>query len=192
LLDLDSIGDDAPDSIGVGTTFEVAEQQTSKVGVHTLVTADELVREGETGHQAPLLEPEDGSEGVREKDILDGGKRHQAFGGCRLLVRDPAYGPVGLALDARDSLDSVEEIFALGRLLDISVDEERLGFGMDILHHDLEAIEATSFSGLNLVRESLYEVLVDDAIGGGEEGEDMGDEMAFIIVKLVGSIVEVL
>jgi hypothetical protein len=59
LLNLDSIGDDVFDSIGVGTTFEVAEQQASKVGVHTLVAADELVQEGETGHQDPLLEPED-------------------------------------------------------------------------------------------------------------------------------------
>ena len=40
----------------------VLVQQARKVCVQALVTADELVAEGEAGHQAALLEPEDGAE----------------------------------------------------------------------------------------------------------------------------------
>jgi len=39
----------------------------------------------------------------------------------------------------------------LGRLLDVCVDEEEVSFGVDVLHHDLEAIEAVSFSGPDLI-----------------------------------------
>jgi hypothetical protein len=55
-------------------TLEVTEEQTREVGVHALVTADELVREGKTRHQAALLQPENGCERAREKYTLDGGE----------------------------------------------------------------------------------------------------------------------
>jgi hypothetical protein len=38
------------------------------VCVKTLVSRDELVGEGESGHESSLLEPEDGSERSREED----------------------------------------------------------------------------------------------------------------------------
>ena len=44
---------------------------------------------------------------------------------------------------------------------------------MNVLHHDLEAIETTRFGSLYLIRETLDEVLVDDTIGSGKESEDM-------------------
>ena len=59
-------------------------------------------------------------------------------------------------------------------------------------HHDLEAVETASLSGLDLVGEPLDEVLVDDTVGGGEEGEDVGDEVALVVVHAVLPIVEVL
>ena len=62
---------------------------------------------------------------------------------------------------------------------------------MDVLHHDLEAIEATSFGNLDFTREALKEVLVNDAVRGSEEGEHVGDEITFIIVELVVPVVEV-
>lgn len=37
-------------------------EEAGKVGVETLVAGDELVGEAQAGHQAPLLEPEDGAE----------------------------------------------------------------------------------------------------------------------------------
>ena len=44
---------------------------------------------------------------------------------------------------------------------------------MDVLHHDLEAVEAAGFGDLDLAAEALDKVLVDDAVRGGEESEDM-------------------
>lgn len=62
---------------------------------------------------------------------------------------------------------------------------------MNVLHHDLKAVEAASFRNLDFTGEALQEVLVDDTIRGSEEGEDMGDEIAFIIVELVVPVVEI-
>ena len=61
LLNLDSVGNNTPDGVGMCTALEVTEEQTHEIGVHALITADELVREGKAGHQAPL-QPEDGRE----------------------------------------------------------------------------------------------------------------------------------
>jgi len=102
------------------------------------------------------------------------------------------HGPVGLALDAGDSLDSIEEVFALGGLLDVCVNEKGVSFRVDVLHHDLEAIEAASFGGLDLVGETFDEVLIDDAVGCGEEGKDVGDEVVFVVIELVCPVMEVL
>ena len=57
----------------------------------------------------------------------------------------------GLALDTWNCLDGVEEAFAFGTVFDVGVDEERVSFRMDVLHHDLEAVETARFHRLNLV-----------------------------------------
>lgn len=59
-------------------------------------------------------------------------------------------------------------------------------------HHDLETVEAPRFSGLNLVGEPLDEVLVDDTVRGSEEGQNVGNEVAFVVVELVVPVVLVL
>jgi hypothetical protein len=63
---------------------------------------------------------------------------------------------------------------------------------VDVLHHDLEAVEAASLGDLDLAGEALDKVLVDDAIGGGEEGEDVGDEEALVVVEALVPVVKVL
>ena len=68
-------------------------------------------------------------------------------------------------------------------LFDVGVNEKRVCLGVDVLHHDLKAVEASRFGYLDLSAETLYEVLIDDAIRGGEEGEDVGDEVALIVVQ---------
>jgi hypothetical protein len=83
------------------------------------------------------------------------------------------HSPVGLVFDTGDSLNGIKNVLVFSQLLDICVDEERVHFRMDVLHHDLEAIEASSLCGLDLVRESFNEVLIDNSIGCGEESEDM-------------------
>lgn len=44
-------------------------------------------------------------------------------------------------------------------------------------HHDLETVEAARLGGLHLSRKPLDKVLVHNPIGGGEEGEDVGDKV---------------
>ena len=80
---------------------------------------------------------------------------------------------VGLELDAGDGLDSVEKILTFGGLFDIGVDEQRVRLRVDVFHHDLEAVEAASFSSLHLVRETLDKILSYNAVRGGEECEDV-------------------
>ena len=88
-------------------------------------------------------------------------------------------------------VDGVEEICALFLLFDVSVDEQRICLGVNILHHDLEAVEATCFGDLDFAAEALDEVLVDNTIRGGEKGEHVGDEVALIVIQAIVPVVEV-
>ena len=58
------------------------------------------------------------------------------------------------------------------------------------LHHDLEAVDAISFTSQNLIAEPLDEVLADDAVGRRSESDDMRDEVTFIIVQRVLPVVK--
>ena len=49
---------------------DVLKHEAGKVCVEPLVAANELVGEGESGHEAALLQPEDGGERAGEKDAL--------------------------------------------------------------------------------------------------------------------------
>ena len=89
-------------------------------------------------------------------------------------------------------LNGVEEVSPLGGLLDVGVNEQGVGLRVDVFHHDLEAVEAACLRNLDLAAEALNQVLVDDAVGGGEEGKDVGDEVLLILVQLVVPIVEIL
>ena len=86
----------------------------------------------------------------------------------------------------------VKEVGALLLLFDVCVDEQGVGLGVDVLHHDLEAVEAARFRDLNFTAEALDEVLIDDTIRRGEEGEHVGDEIALVVVQAVVPVVEVL
>ena len=133
LLDLDRLLDNLGDGVRVRSSSEVGEEETGKVGVKTLVSRDELVGEGESGHETSLLEPEDRGEGSREEDSLDGRKGDQSLGESRLSVRDPFDGPLSLLLDTGDGVDGLEEVGSSGGVLDVGVDEERVGLRVDVL-----------------------------------------------------------
>jgi hypothetical protein len=72
---------------------------------------------------------------------------------------------LSLLLDTGDSVDSLEEVCTTCGVLDVGVDEEGIGLGMDVLpvgqrrtvqslwkdlHHDLETVEALGLGGLDL------------------------------------------
>lgn len=62
LLDADSLSDDVLNGLLAWSVLKVREEQACKVSVHTLVSGDELVGEGEPRHETTLLQPEDGCE----------------------------------------------------------------------------------------------------------------------------------
>ena len=96
-----------------------------------------------------------------------------------------------LGSDIPTGVYGVEKVRSLLLLLDISIDEEGIRLRMYVLHHDLETVEAAGLWYLNLATESLDKVLVDNAIGCSEEGKDMRDEVAFVIVKSVVPVVKI-
>ena len=79
-------------------------------------------------------------------------------------------------------VDGVEEVSTLFLLFDVCVDEEGVCLGVNILHHDLKTIEAAGLGDLHFAAEALDEVLVDNAIRSSEECEDMGDEVALVVI----------
>ena len=70
-FDCDCLADDFFDALLRGLVQEVVEHEAGEVGVQALVARDELVTEGETGHEATLLQPENSCETTGEKDALD-------------------------------------------------------------------------------------------------------------------------
>lgn len=70
LLDLDGIADDVCYAANRELVNELPVQQAGEVGVQTLVPADELVAEAQTGHETSLLQPEHSAEATRKEDTL--------------------------------------------------------------------------------------------------------------------------
>lgn len=89
-------------------------------------------------------------------------------------------------------INSIEKVSALGGLLDVGVNEQRVGFGVDVLHHDLETVEASSLGNLNLSAKTLNQVLIDDTVRGGKECQDMGNEIFLVFIEAVVPVVHVL
>ena len=192
LFNDDSLFDDLLQELGVGSPPEVTEQEASEVGVHTLVTADQFVGEGKPWHETTLLQPEDGSKRPRKEDTLDGGEGNKTFTERSTVVGNVPKSPVGLLLDTGNSVDGAKEIVTTSGVLDVCVDEERVGFRVNVLHHDLEAVEATCLCSLYFVGETLNKVFVDNAVRCGEESENVGNEMLLVGSQPVVPVMEIL
>jgi len=80
----------------------VGEEEAGEVRVHAFVAGDELVGEGETGHETTLLEPEDGGKGTGEEDTLDGSEGDETEGEGGRGVGDPSKSPVSFTANAGD------------------------------------------------------------------------------------------
>ena len=132
-----------------------------------------------------------GSERSREENAHDSGKGNKMFTEGSTIVGDVTKSPVDL-LDAGDGVDGTEEIITTSGILNVCVDEERVRLRVDVFHHDLETVEATSLGGLDFVREAFDEVLVNYAVRCCEESENVGDEVSLVGVEAVVPIVQVL
>ena len=89
-------------------------------------------------------------------------------------------------------LDGVEEVGALSVLFDISINQERVGFGVNVFHHDLEAIETSCFGNLYFIAEPFEKIFIDNAIGSSEESKNVTDEESFILVETMLPVVKIL
>ena len=116
-------------------------QKAREVRVESLVAGDEFVGSRETRHDSPLFEPEDRTERSTEEDALNDSKRHEPRGKIRLLTGYPRQCPLRLLLDARHGLNRLENRGFFGTILNVRVDEERIGFAVDGLHHHLYSVE---------------------------------------------------
>ena len=56
---------------------------------------------------------------------------------------------------------------------------------MNILDGNLESVEETGLGALDLGGKVAGEVFIDNTIGGGEEGKDVGDEVTFIVRETI-------
>lgn len=62
-------------------------------------------------------------------------------------------------------INGIKKILLLLRVLDISVDQKGVSLRVDVLHHDLEAVEALCLWDLDFATKTLYQILIDNAIG---------------------------
>ena len=70
-------------------------------------------------------------------------------------------------------------------ILDVGVNQQKVGLAVYVLHSYLKAIEAPDLWRCDLGREVPAKVLVDYAIGCGKECEDMGHKVPFIGGQIV-------
>ena len=92
--------------------------------MQTFVARYELVREREAGHEPAFFEPEDRAETARKEDALDGRERDEPLDERGVLFADPAQSPLRFFLYARDRFHGMEQSFFVGRILDVSIDQQ--------------------------------------------------------------------
>ena len=125
------------------------------------------------------------------------------------MIGYPFESPVGLFSDAGDcetresmqythgswgantGVNGVEKVCSLFLFFDVCIDEQGVCLRVDILHHDLETVEAACLGYLHFTAETLDKIFIDDAIRSGEEGENVGDEIALVVIQSIIPVVEV-
>mmetsp|Transcript_6944 Transcript_6944/g.16721 ORF Transcript_6944/g.16721 Transcript_6944/m.16721 type:complete len:243 (-) Transcript_6944:176-904(-) len=152
--------------------------------MESLVARNKLVRKGQARHEPPFLEPENGTEASGKEDSLDDAKGDAPLGETGHVRVAPLECPLRLLLHARNGIDRVQETHLLAVVLDIGVDQQGVGLGVDVLDGDLESVETSSLRRLKLSHEILGQILVDDSVGGGKEGKDVADEVALVVGEL--------
>lgn len=92
----------------------------------------------------------------------------------------PLHGPLRLLPDHVDVRDGREEVVLLVEVLDVGVNEEGVGLGVDVLHRNLKAVEAARLGDLHFRAKLLSKVFEDNTVRGREEGEDVLDKVFFV------------
>mmetsp|Transcript_5308 Transcript_5308/g.11625 ORF Transcript_5308/g.11625 Transcript_5308/m.11625 type:complete len:222 (-) Transcript_5308:555-1220(-) len=155
-----------------------------------LVPTNQLIRKRQPGHQPPFLQPEYRAKAPRKENALHDRERHETLGERRIRT-NILLRPRRLPLHAGYRRMGRKQPLPLVRIGNVRVDEEAVGLLVDALHGHLKAVEAPRFGDGDLAAESLGEVFHDDAVGSGEEGEDHGDEVSFVVAEVVVPVIEV-
>jgi hypothetical protein len=102
--------------------------------LHILVARNQLVREGQAGHQAALFKPKNRAERTREEDAFHGRESDEAL--SKVLRINPRQSPLAFAMHGGPGFERVEEVALL------------LGLYWMVLSRLLSACEGT-FLGLS-------------------------------------------
>ncbi len=95
----------------------------------------------------------------------------------------PAQRPFCFFLYGRHRIDGVKQAVFFLRVFHIRINQQRVGFRMDVFHHDLETIETARFGQLHFTHEVHCEVFVHNAIACGKKCQHMRDKMTLAIVQ---------
>ena len=87
----------------------------------------------------------------------------------RRVTVDPFHSPLSLLSNDRDIDNGIEEESLLILILNVGINQKRVGLRMNIFHGNLKSIEASGLWDLNLGAELLSEVLEHDPIRGGKK-----------------------
>ena len=120
----------------------------------SLISGDKFVWKGESGHERTFFQPENGAKRTREENSLHCSKSNKPFLESLLFVH-PLHCPLRFLFYHINVLDGIEQVKFLILVLDVCINQEGVGLGMDIFHGDLEAVEAASFRDLDLGAELL-------------------------------------
>jgi len=86
-------------------------------------------------------------------------------------------------VDDGDVLDGLEKEVLFVGILDVGVDQEGVGFSMDVFHSDLETVEASGFGDLDFSAELFSEVFKNNTVTGSKEGQNVLDKVLFVLVE---------
>eukprot|EP00438_Fugacium_kawagutii_P005425 Skav226181 [mRNA] locus=scaffold2212:54448:54891:- [translate_table: standard] len=138
--------------------LEHSIEQASKVSMETFIARNELVGKGQTRHKTSLLQPENRTERSTEKDALNCSKCHQTLSKAAFTIH-PLNGPTGLLPDSWHCVNGIKKVILLLWVLDVLLDQQGIGLGVDVFHSNLEAIKGPSLRNLHFRRELLRQVL---------------------------------
>ena len=132
---------------GFGARFvtQMFKQFNCELLMKSFVPRYELIAKAQARHEPPLLQPVDGTETSGEKDSLNTGEREQAFSECFRFSVEPFQRPLSLSFYTGDSLDSFKQMFLLGRILDVFIDEFGVCFTMNHFIVGLIRVKRSSF-----------------------------------------------
>ena len=132
-----------------------------------------------------MFHPENSAKRAREVDAFDGCKGDETFSeGCVAGVA-PFKCPVGLLLDAGDSLETMKKFGLLVCVLDVGVKEQGVHLCMDIFNEDLKTIETLGFQRLDFLSKVREEVFIYDAVCTCKKSQDVGEKVSFWLRQLV-------